>query len=94
MEWAAFILSIAALGISLLVLRRTGGIGEMKKEMDSLSSLGESLRKKTADILDRLEKRVRGEEKLTVKEDGGEPSKTEEDRSAVQKVGEKPHENH
>jgi len=69
MEWVAFILSIAALGISLLALRRTGGIGEMKKEMESLSSLGESLRKKTADILDRLEKRVRGDEKSSGKEE-------------------------
>jgi hypothetical protein len=69
MEWVAFILSIAALGISLLALRRIGGIGEMKKEMESLSSLGESLRKKTADTLDRLEKRVRGDEKSAGKEE-------------------------
>jgi len=37
--------------------------------MESLSSLGESLRKKTADILDRLEKRVRGDEKSSGKEE-------------------------
>lgn len=77
MEWVAFILSIFALGISLLALRRTGGIGEMKKEMDSLSSLGESLRKKTADLLDRVEKRVRGEEKAEEKKEGETPPKEE-----------------
>jgi len=77
MEWVAFIISIIALGLSVLAMKRTGGVAEMKKEVESLSSLGESLRKKSADILDRLEKRVRGEEKSTVKQDGGESSKTE-----------------
>lgn len=35
----------------------------MKKQVESIFSLGESLREKRADILDRLEKKVRGEEK-------------------------------
>ncbi|MGQ9696155.1 MAG: hypothetical protein ACUVWV_15580 [Thermodesulfobacteriota bacterium] len=70
MEWVAFILSILALVISLLALKRAGGVGEVKKEIESLSSMGESLRKKTADILDRLEKRVRGEEKLKEEKEG------------------------
>ena len=62
MEWVAFFISIAALGFSLLALKRTGGMGEMKKE-------GEALRKSSADLLERLEKRIRGEEKADSKEE-------------------------
>ena len=36
------------------------GLTEMKKQVESIA---ESFREKTADILDRLEKKVRGEEK-------------------------------
>jgi hypothetical protein len=43
----------------------------MKKEIESVSSLGESLRKKTADVLDRVEKKVRGNEKPEEKKERG-----------------------
>jgi hypothetical protein len=70
MEWIAFIISLVALGFSALALRKTGGLAEMRKE-------GESLRKKTADLLDRVEKRVRGEEKAEEKKEGETPPKEE-----------------
>lgn len=73
MEWAAFILSIVALGLSLWAVRRTGGVAEMKKQVESLSSLGESLRKKTADLLDVVEKKVRGEKPTAEKEEQAPP---------------------
>ena len=50
----------------------------MKKEIESVSSLGESLRKKTADVLDRVEKKVRGDEKPEEKIKEGESIKKEE----------------
>jgi len=68
MEWIAFIISLVALGFSALAMRKTGGLAEMRKE-------GESLRKKTADLLDRVEKRVRGEEKAGEKKEGEIPPK-------------------
>jgi hypothetical protein len=61
MEWLSLLISIVALGMSFLALKKTGGMAEMKKE-------GEAVRKKTADLLDRLEKKVRGEEKGQEKE--------------------------
>ena len=78
MGWVAFIISIIALVLSIWALKRTGrveemktkvdvlsslGLTEMKKQVEKLSTLSESLREKTANILDRLEKKVRGEEK-------------------------------
>ena len=79
MEWITFIIAVVALVLSIWALKRTGGLIEMKtkvdglsslgltevkKQVESLSSMGESLREKTADVLERLEKKVRGEEKL------------------------------
>ena len=63
MEWVTLIFSVIALGFSIWAMKRTGGLKEMKKEIEAVSSLGESLRKKTADVLDRVEKKVRGNEK-------------------------------
>ena len=78
MGWIAFIISIIALVLSIWALKPTGRVEEMKTKVDALSSLGltemkkqveklstlsESLREKTANILDRLEKKARGEEK-------------------------------
>lgn len=78
MEWINLIIAISALALAIWSLKRTGGLDEtrtkvdalsslglteMKKQVESLSSMGDSLREKTADILDRLEKKVRGEEK-------------------------------
>jgi hypothetical protein len=78
MEWIALIISIIALGLSIWAMKRTGGLKEMKKDIESVSSLGESLRKKTADVLDRVEKKVRGDEKPEEKIKEGEAIKKEE----------------
>lgn len=88
MEWIALIFSVVALILSIWAIKRTGGLMEMKTKVDALSSLGltelkkqveslgESFREKTADILDRLERKVRGEEKRkegdSIKEEEGE----------------------
>jgi len=78
MEWVALIISVIALGLSIWAMNRTGGLKEMKKEIESVSSLGESLRKKTADVLDRVEKKVRGDEKPEEKIKEGVTIKKEE----------------
>lgn len=92
MEWVALILAVGALLISIWALRKTGGLAdieekvdslsslgltEMKKQVESLSSTGETLRQKTADMLDRLEKKVRGEEKIEEKKERGDSIKKE-----------------
>ena len=73
---AALVISLISIGISLLVYHRTGGTAELikkietgvssddlKKQMDTLTAMTDSLRQKTADALDRLEKVIRKTEK-------------------------------
>jgi len=73
---AALVISLISIGISLLVYHRPGGTTELmrkiesggssedlKKQMDTLTAMTDSLREKTADALDRLEKVIRKTEK-------------------------------
>jgi UPF0716 family protein affecting phage T7 exclusion len=73
---AALVISLISIGVSLLVYHRTGGTTELmkkietgvssddlKKQMDTLTAMTDSLREKTADALDRLEKVIRKTEK-------------------------------
>jgi len=68
--------AIIALIISILAYQRTGGTSEMrkklqssvppeemKKQMERLEAMTDSLREKTADALERLEKVIRKAEK-------------------------------
>lgn len=62
MAGIAFILSIIALILSYLAYRRSGGSpDELRAKVEELGITTENLRKRTADALNRLEKRVRGE---------------------------------
>jgi cell division protein FtsL len=76
MEGITLLIAVAALIIAILAYQRTGGTVELKrkiestistddlkKQVDALSTLTDSLREKTADALDRLEKVVRKTEK-------------------------------
>jgi hypothetical protein len=69
---SAFVISLIAIGISLLAYYRTGGMTELfrkieaekpsedlKKQVDALITITDSLREKTADALERLEKIIR-----------------------------------
>ena len=73
---AALVISLISVGISILAYHRTGGTAELirklesgvssddlKKQMDALATMTDSLREKTADALDRLEKVIRRTEK-------------------------------
>ena len=65
----ALILSIVALIIAILAYQKVGGAADLKKQTELLTHVGEnvvkatdSLREKTADVLDKMEAVVRGKE--------------------------------
>ena len=60
----SLIISIIALVLAYLAYARSGGsIKQMKLKVEELGASTETLRTKMADILDNLEKKVRGDEK-------------------------------
>ena len=76
MEAITLLIAVVALIISIFAYQRTGGTAELKRQIESTSSspdlkrqvdalisLTDSLREKTADALDRLEKVIRKTEK-------------------------------
>ena len=76
MEGITLLIAVAALVISILAYQRTGGTTELKRkiestippedlrrQMDALAAVTNSLREKAADALDRLEKVIRKTEK-------------------------------
>ncbi len=76
MEGITLLIAVVALIISILAYQRTGGTTELKrqietgtsspelkKQLDALVAMTDSLREKTADALDRLERAIRKTEK-------------------------------
>ena len=76
MEGITLLIAVVALVLSILAYQRTGGTSELKRHLDSTTSSGDlkkqvealnaivdTLREKTADALDRLEKTIRKNEK-------------------------------
>lgn len=76
MEGITLLIAVVALIIAILAYQRTGGITELrqqleskasppdlKKQIEALGAMTEALREKTADALDRLEKMIRKTEK-------------------------------
>ena len=76
MEAITLLIAVVALVLSILAYQRTGGTVELKrhldsttsstdlkKQMEALMAMTDSLREKTADALDRLEKLIRKTEK-------------------------------
>jgi hypothetical protein len=76
MEGITLLIAVVALIVSILAYQRTGGTADLrrqmesttpspdlKKQVDALIALTDSLRERTADALDRLEKVVRKTEK-------------------------------
>jgi len=76
MEAITLLIAVFALILAILAYQRTGGTTELKrhfeasvsspdlkKQIDALATMTDSLREKTADALDRLEKAIRKTEK-------------------------------
>lgn len=63
MEVVTLLIAVVALVIAVAAYTRTGGIQDLRRQVDSLSSASESVRDKTADAIARLEKLIRGREK-------------------------------
>jgi hypothetical protein len=76
MDGITLLIAVVALIISILAYQRTGGTAELKrqieagasspdlkKQLDALVAMTDSLREKTADALDRLEKAIRKTER-------------------------------
>lgn len=76
MEGITLLIAVVALIISILAYQRTGGTtdlkrhiesqtpsGDVRKQVESLMAMTDTLREKTADALDRLERVLRKTEK-------------------------------
>jgi len=76
MEAITLLIAVVALIVAILAYQRTGGTADLKrqiegsasspdlkKQIDALLAMTDSLREKTADALDRLEKAIRKTEK-------------------------------
>jgi hypothetical protein len=78
----ALIIAIIALFLAFMALQKVGGLGDLKKQTEVLTQIGDaiikatnSLREKTADVLDKLESGLRAREqkagaKKETKEEG------------------------
>ena len=75
METITFLIAVIALVIAIIAFRRTGGMGDTRRQLDLLSSKTEGIRDKTADALQRVEELIRGREKSRdSKDDPGDQS--------------------
>lgn len=63
METLSLIIAVIALVIAVAAFRRTGGLRELKRQVQALGSTTEFVRDRTADALNRLEQLVRGKER-------------------------------
>ncbi len=84
MEVLSLIISIIAIIIAIVAYQRAGGVADLKRQTEALAGVGEvvakaanSWRDKTADVLDRFEKLVRGAEE---KKQEPEAEKKEEEK--------------
>jgi uncharacterized protein YoxC len=77
MAFFAIILSLIAIAMAYIALQRTGGLKDLKQQMDHLTSKTEDVakgaRETTADILQRLEHMVRGTETQSSEKDKNVP---------------------
>lgn len=79
MEVMTLLIALVALVIAIIAFQRTGGIGDLRRQVEGLSGKTETAREKTADVLDRFEHLIRGKEKPHQEKEGkpDEPAKPE-----------------
>ena len=75
MEALTLLIALVALVIAVIAFQRTGGIRELRQEVETLNSSSEPLRDRTADMLDRFGQAVRGKGKTAPPPPGAEPDK-------------------
>ena len=63
MEILTLLIAVVALVIAVAAFARTGGIQEVRRQVETISTKTESARDKTADALDRLARLIRGRKK-------------------------------
>ncbi len=66
MEFITFVIAVAGLLIAGIAFQRTGGIEELKRQVEASKFKTDGMRDRTADILDRFERVVRGGKKKSV----------------------------
>jgi hypothetical protein len=59
MEIVSLIIAVVALVIAVLAYTRTGGIEEVRRQVKAAGSAADTLRTRTADALEKLERTVR-----------------------------------
>ncbi len=63
MEFITFVIAVVALLIAGIAFQRTGGIQELKRQVEANKFKTDGMRVRTADVLDKLEGVVRGKKK-------------------------------
>ena len=63
MNVLVFLISVIALIFAIVAFRRTGGMTDIKDDINSLDSITSSFRERTANALEKMEKALRKEEK-------------------------------
>ncbi|MBZ0168207.1 hypothetical protein MELA_02867 [Candidatus Methylomirabilis lanthanidiphila] len=63
MDALTLLIALIALGIAIAAFKRTGGMKDLKHQVEGFGLTSETARQKTADALDRLEQLIRGKEK-------------------------------
>jgi hypothetical protein len=71
MEVVTLIIAVVALVIAVMAFMRTGGMQDLRRQLETVSAKTETARDRTADILDRLEHLIRGKEKPPSEREGG-----------------------
>lgn len=91
MEVLTLLIAIVALVVAILAFQRTGGIHDLRRQMEDLTEKSEhatkGARDLTADALSRLETFIRGQQKPSPTEQGlweGEPPATEQNPSSTE----------
>lgn len=71
MEVVTLIIAVVALVVAVIAFMRTGGMRDLRRQLESVSAKTETARDRTADVLDRLEHLIRGKEKPPSEGEGG-----------------------
>lgn len=77
MDILSLVIAVIALVVAVAAFKRTGGVQELKRQVQGLSSTTESVRDRTADALSRLEQRIRGRERAKPDEPAEPPAPTD-----------------